>query len=132
MIDFLKKVWNSPNTLVGVLTMSLMGGTKKFKRRKDGHYESEVGTVFDTLMRKNHLAAITLGERVLYVAGAYNKERALHEEAHIEQGRKFGPLFFPAYGLKSIISKVKYKNWYKDNNFEKQARKAEKSDNTNV
>jgi Zn-dependent protease len=122
MIDW-KRGWTFPNTLVGMTTRSIFG-RKHFIDRGLGHYEAKPGSPFDRAMRQIGFAAITLGDQVLYVAGGMHKERVLHELEHVAQARRWGPLFFPAYGLASLWSLVRYGSAYRQNRFEQHARDA--------
>jgi hypothetical protein len=44
-----------------------------------------------------------------------------HERVHVRQAEKWGPLFFPAYGIGSLIALIRGKRAYRDNPFEKEA-----------
>lgn len=123
-----RRVWNSPNTLVGRVAMGLCGGSKAFRDRGDGHYEALPGTTLDRiLVSQLGKSAITLGDIVLYGPGcSSNKKRVTHEMQHIKQSRAWGPFFLPAYGLASVWSRVRYGNWYAGNWFERDAKAHEK------
>jgi len=107
------------NTAVGRAVKSV--GSKSWTEHYEGHYEAEAGSRFDKLMRNSNKAAITLGEVVLYVNGAYNEVRRAHEDVHVQQAKKHGIMFFINYGLASLRAMVTGKHFYKDNQFEIEA-----------
>ena len=107
------------NTAVGRAVKSI--GSKSWVEKYEGHYEAEAGSKFDKIMRKSNKAAITLGNVVLYVNGAYNEVRRAHEEVHVRQSKKHGIMFFVNYGLASLRALVTGKHYYRDNAFEQEA-----------
>jgi hypothetical protein len=118
------KVWNTPNTLIGLLTKGVFG-RRKFKRVGEQQYEALLGSPFDKFMRKIGFAAITLGEVVLFVNGGVTKKRLVHEMAHVKQGRKWGILFLPLYLSASLWGRLSEGTWYASNHFEKDAEERE-------
>ena len=116
------------NTAVG-RAVKKWGGDN-WVEKHPSHFEAEAGSKFDKLMRKHGKAAITLGEVVLYISGHYNEKRRAHEEVHVSQSRKLGILFFPAYGIASLLAMATGKHYYRDNHFEKEAEKAEDKDDS--
>lgn len=124
MSELLGKVWNSPNTLVGMGVRSLFG-RRAFIDRGLGHYEAKPGSAFDRTMQRMGKAAITLGEVVLYTSGSMTRRRVHHELEHVKQGRLWGPAFFPAYLIASLSAAFSGRRIYTDNLFESQARAAE-------
>ena len=123
-----RRGWTFPNTLVGLATRSLFG-RKHFIDRGLGHYEAKPASPFDRAMRKIGFSAITLGDIVFYVAGAFDGaavggsgRRVRHELEHVRQARRLGIFFFPAYGLASLWSLLRHGSAYRENVFEQQAR----------
>jgi hypothetical protein len=43
----------------------------------------------------------------------------------VRQAEKWGPLFFPAYGVASLIAIARGRHFYRDNVFEREAYEAE-------
>ncbi len=117
-----RRAWTFPNTLVGIAVRSLFGRTN-FIDKGFGHYEASPGSPFDRAMRRMNKAAITLGDQVLYVAGAMTQDRVYHELEHVSQARKWGPLFFPAYGVASLWALIRHGSLYRENTFERKARR---------
>jgi hypothetical protein len=69
--------------------------------------------------------ALTLGHVVLgRDASALAATRA-HERVHVRQYELWGPLFLPAYALASVVALVAGGHPYRDNWFEREARRAE-------
>ena len=120
MMDW-RRVWTFPNTVIGMATRSLFG-RKHFIDKGQGHYEAKSGSPFDRAMRRINRSAITLGDQVLYIAGAMTRDRVYHELEHVSQARRWGPLFFPVYGLASLWSLVRHGSLYRGNAFERRAR----------
>jgi uncharacterized metal-binding protein len=67
--------------------------------------------------------AITLGHVVIGLTAPDLDRLRLHEQAHVRQYERWGPLFFVAYPASSAWQWVQGKNAYWDNGFEVQARK---------
>jgi hypothetical protein len=67
--------------------------------------------------------AITFGHVVLAV-DELDPETLDHELVHVRQYERWGPLFFPAYGIASIVARLKGGGAYRDNGFEIAARRS--------
>jgi Zn-dependent protease with chaperone function len=65
--------------------------------------------------------AITFGHVVLSVDDL-DETILAHELAHVRQYESWGPAFFLAYPLASMVAKLHGKNAYRDNHFEAAAR----------
>jgi len=68
------------------------------------------------------LSAVTLGHVVLGASGPRLDALRAHERVHVRQYERWGPLFLPAYALSSLGQVVHGGHWYRDNDFERQAR----------
>lgn len=99
LVDLLGKLWNLPNTLLGLL----VGGL--------GHaFGGRVGVAHDAIeFRDNPLmnafspcGAITLGNVIVYGSRAYHL--AAHEQVHVLQGQFTGPLYLPLAVLGMSLS----------------------------
>jgi hypothetical protein len=122
MKEMFQRIWNSPNTLVG-LSVKAFFGNNNFEKHGDMHFVAKPGSRFDKQFEKMGKTAITLGEIILYKSDAFTRRTIEHEIVHVDQYRKYGPFFLPAYGISSIISRIKHGSWYRENEFEKKARK---------
>lgn len=66
-------------------------------------------------------SAMTLGHVVIARdADCHTRTRA-HERIHVKQCEGWGPFFIPAYLLTALVLKIRGKDAYRDNPFEKQA-----------
>lgn len=66
-------------------------------------------------------AAITLGEVVLARDAAELARTRAHERVHVAQARRWGPLFFLAYGLASLAAWRRGQCPYRGNRLEVEA-----------
>jgi len=66
-------------------------------------------------------AAITLGQVIVGVSSAELELLRLHEHIHVRQYLWFGPLFFVAYPLASLVAALRGKGAHSGNLFEAQA-----------
>jgi hypothetical protein len=71
-------------------------------------------------------SAITLGHVVLGQSSQALQQLRRHEHAHVAQYERWGPVFFLAYPMSSLIQWAKGNRPYLDNRFEVQAREAER------
>ena len=107
-------LWAGPNTLVGLLG-GLSTGTRPVRWRGVLLFEGAGGGLA-WFLRRRGFAAITLGHVI--VANRPLSDRLLaHELAHVAQHERWGPLFYPAYLLASVLG-------YRRNPFERAASRA--------
>jgi hypothetical protein len=66
-------------------------------------------------------SAITFGHVILSVGPAPD-DLVAHELVHVRQYERWGPLFIPAYLAASSWARLRGRNAYSDNPFERQAR----------
>ena len=64
---------------------------------------------------------MTLGHVVLGRDRASLERSRGHERVHVRQCERWGPLFLPAYGMASLIVKLRGGDAYRDNPFEREA-----------
>lgn len=124
LLRCLAVIWASPNSLFGLLwgcVARIAGGSI---RVVEGVIEIEgrgVAWVFDTLNRRQRIAAITFGHVVLgRDSGSLDRTRR-HERVHVAQYCRWGPLFIPAYLLSSAWLWLRGRDAYRDNPFEVEA-----------
>jgi len=113
-------IWTLPNTLLG---FALLPFTGKSDRQGGLHFIAELDSALDKTFNRLRISAMTLGECVLYRCGGFNPVTYEHECEHIRQYKLWGPMFLPAYLVASVVSRVKHGNWYRDNFFERAARR---------
>jgi hypothetical protein len=77
------------------------------------------------LLRRLPFAGLTLGHVVLARSRIELDRLRVHERVHVAQYERWGPLFFVAYPLSSLVCWARGRRAYEDNPFEIQARSAE-------
>jgi hypothetical protein len=116
-------VWAAPTTLVGVLAGILTlctGGRLQVCR---GAIEFHGGFA-RWLAEKWGFSAMTLGH-VIIGRDAWCLDACRdHEQAHVRQVERWGGLFIPAYLLASVVAWWRGGDYYLDNSFERDARRA--------
>jgi hypothetical protein len=118
--------WASPATLVGLALAGIAGAFGATARVRKGVVEVAGGrlTRFVGSSGPLCLIAITFGHVVLGVThGALERER-VHEHAHVRQYERWGVLFFPLYAASSCYERLRGRDPYRDNAFERKAREA--------
>jgi hypothetical protein len=117
--------WTSPTTSVGLLFLPLAvaGGGKV--RIVDGVIEIHGRWVAHFLRRwvpiSGGASAMTLGHVVIGRDQECLDVSRDHERVHVRQCERWGPLFIPAYLLASAVAKIRGRNAYFDNPFEREA-----------
>lgn len=66
-------------------------------------------------------SAMTLGHVVIARDAATHTRTREHERVHVRQCERWGPFFIPAYLLMSLVLKIRGKDAYMDNPFEREA-----------
>ncbi len=118
-------LWALPTTSVGLLLALIAVLTRGRACVHTGVLEVHGG--FATYFLK-HLtllprgaAAITFGHVVLGCDRRCLDLTRRHERVHVRQVERWGPFFLPAYGIASIIAKLRGGDAYHDNVFEREA-----------
>jgi hypothetical protein len=65
--------------------------------------------------------AITFGHVILGVEHAALAAVRAHEQVHVRQYERWGPLFLPLYVASSVVQVVRGRDPYRDNRFEREA-----------
>lgn len=112
-------IWPLPNTIIGLLVAL----TTWSKPVPDNHFPAIVFVWRGWLkwyMERHNYTGITFGH-VVFVRD-YKTPVICHELVHVYQNQIFGPLFFPLYGLFSLVAWL-WPGWhyYRDNLFERWA-----------
>lgn len=119
-----KYCWAAPYSLVGLLfglLAVLLGATA---RRADGALEfggGGLGRLLRGLPARLSFSAITFGHVILGVDHATLAQMREHEQVHVRQYERWGPLYVPAYLVSSMVEFLRGRNPYRDNYFERQA-----------
>lgn len=121
----LKYVWASPATACGIcvgFVAVLLGATVSvFTGVLEISLRPRHTRVTQALVRLPY-AAITLGHVVIAQSEECQTLLRTHERAHVAQYEKWGPLFFVAYPLESVLQRLLGRHPYLDNRFEVSAR----------
>lgn len=117
-------LWALPYSLLGLafgLAALLFGATA---RRQRGALEFAGGALGRTLARlppSVSFAAITFGHVILGTDHGTLAQMRDHEQVHVRQYERWGPLYVPAYLLSSFIELLRGRRPYLDNYFEREA-----------
>lgn len=123
-------LWASPNTLIGlVFGLVLLVATGARWRRVDGTFE--IAALRQAPRRRWPFAAITLGHVIVGTHIEELQRLRAHEQVHVRQCERWGPLFLPAYALAGVWQWVRGRRAYWDNPFEVEARRVEAEYRTN-
>jgi hypothetical protein len=124
--QIIKYLWASPNTLLGVLFMPaavLSGGRIQVV---DGIIELYGPAVAWLLQQCIPLQGGAHGITFGHVIIARDKDVLArcrhHEQAHVRQYERWGPLFIPVYLIASVVAYCQGGHPYHDNHFEQEAR----------
>jgi hypothetical protein len=108
--------WAAPSSLIGLVLAPFF----KQRRMRDGVLLCE-GATWPRLLGWRY-RAITFGHVVLSV-DELDEQTIAHELAHVRQYERWGPIFLPAYVLAALWCLVTGKHHYRDNPFERAARR---------
>lgn len=128
----LRYLWALPNTLFGLCFLPLTFGRGGRVQRREGVLELSSPAIA-RLLRKGSLLrggirAITLGHVVLGRDAATLDRCRRHEQVHVRQYERWGPLFVPAYLAASLFAYARGLDPYRDNRFEREAFACERTD----
>jgi hypothetical protein len=114
--------WAAPTTLVGLLAGALTLGTGGRVQRRRGALEFHGGFAswfFDVI----GFDAMTLGHAILGRDECCLDACRDHEQAHVRQVERWGAAFIPAYLAASLLAWGRGGHYYRDNWFERDARR---------
>ena len=121
--DVVGKVWNSPNTALGVLAGGVGYGLAQANRLRPGP-QPVPGVAFGhnavefTNNPLGGVSAVTLGNAILYSDDKYASEAGrAHEQAHTYQGQQLGPAYLPSNLLGGLWAMAKDGRWHGDHNW---------------
>lgn len=118
-------VWASPASALGLLAALplLLSGTRP--NVINGVLELAAGPGLRGWWLPSRVAAITFGHVVLGRCSGTLQHWRRHEHAHVRQYERWGVLFFLLYLGDSLCLWLHGRDAYRDNRFERAARKAE-------
>jgi hypothetical protein len=115
--------WTAPTTLVGLTAGALTLCTGGRVQRRLGTLEFH-GGFSRWFGRAFGFAAMTLGHVIIGRDTHCLDFCRGHEQAHVRQAERWGPLFIPAYLAASFWAWARGRHYYLDNPFERDARRA--------
>lgn len=118
---WLRVLWASPNTLIGLALGLLLMPAGARMRRVDGVLE--ISALRRAPRRRWPFAAITLGHVIVGTHAQELQRLRAHERVHVRQCERWGPLFLPAYLLAGVWQWARGRRAYWDNPFEVEARR---------
>lgn len=120
----LRYTWAAPTTAVGLVVggLTLLSGGRV--RRHTGALEFHGGFARWLLQsRVVRASAMTLGHVIIGRDDKCLDGCRDHEQAHVRQVERWGPLFLPAYALASLWAHARGRHYYLENRFEVDARR---------
>jgi hypothetical protein len=125
MARWMRMLWASPNTLVGLLLLTLWMLCGARVRWMDGVLEAAPSRPLRSGGWRMRLpfAAVTLGHVVVAVDNRELDRHRAHERVHVRQYERWGPAFLPAYVVSSAWQWLEGRHPYWDNRFEVEARR---------
>jgi uncharacterized RDD family membrane protein YckC len=120
-------VWAGPNSLLGLIVALLTAMSGGRVARSHGVLEAW-GGVASGLLRSTPIGAqaMALGHVVLGRDRPSLERTRAHELVHVRQAERWGPLFLPAYLAASAWAWLRGRHFYRDNCFEREARRGER------
>jgi hypothetical protein len=117
--------WAAPTTLVGLAAgvLTLASGGRVQVRRGALEFHGGFARWFLST-RVVSASAMTLGHAILGRDPDCLESCRDHEQAHVRQVERWGPLFLPAYVAASVWEWSRGRHYYLDNWFERDARRA--------
>ncbi|ABC75989.1 hypothetical protein [Syntrophus aciditrophicus] len=125
---FFKYCWVLPVSCIGILLIPLVifsGGAASIT---GGVIEIEGGILPFLLSRRrpnSTIEALTLGHVIIGRNHESLKRCRIHEQVHVRQYERWGPLFPPLYLLAGAVARLRGRDPYRDNRFEREALHAE-------
>jgi hypothetical protein len=123
MSRVLRYTWAAPTTLVGLVAGLLTLCTGGRVQRRRGALEFHGGFA-RWLADRCRFSAMTLGHVIIGRDPwclAFCRD---HEQAHVRQVERWGIAFLPAYLVASLLAWLRGADYYRDNWFERDARRA--------
>jgi hypothetical protein len=118
-------LWAAPTTSIGLLFVPLALISGGSIRVCQGVLEIQGGLV-TTFLRKivplpGGASAMTLGHVVIAQDAMLLDLTRSHERIHVRQCERWGPFFIPAYFIGAIYARLRGRQAYRDNPFEREA-----------
>lgn len=117
--------WAAPYTAIGLalgLVVVLFGGSGHVRQGALEFGGGGLGQRLSRLPAPVRFSAITIGHVVMGLDHRTLAAVRAHEQVHVRQYERWGPLFVPAYLLSSLVQLALGRRPYLDNRFEREAR----------
>jgi hypothetical protein len=124
LAPLLRYAWAAPYTALGLvlaLPAVVAGARVRAQRGVVEVCGGLLGAQLARLPAPLGFSAMTLGHVILAVDAASLAELRPHENVHVRQYERWGPLFLPAYLLSSLVQGLRGRNPYRENHFEREA-----------
>ncbi|NRA58123.1 MAG: hypothetical protein HRU13_08450 [Phycisphaerales bacterium] len=117
-------LWASPATLIGLL-VGVLGLITGGRTRRSGRVLEFHGGAVTWLLDRAPVRplALTLGHVILGCSLEALDRCHEHELVHVSQYERWGPFFIPAYLTCSLVLRLRGRDAYRDNPFERAAYK---------
>ena len=116
--------WAAPYSLLGLalaLFAVLLGARVRVRGGALEVGGGGLGKVVSHLPAPIAFSAITFGHVILGVDTATLTAVRAHEQVHVRQYERWGPVFLPAYLLSSLWQLLRGRDPYRENHFEREA-----------
>jgi hypothetical protein len=123
-LRLLAYAWAAPYSAVGFLVglLALLFGARMHVHQGALEFGGgRIGALLARLPGRFRFCAITFGHVILGVDHTALAAARAHEQVHVRQYERWGPLFIPAYLLSSLAQWVCGRSPYLDNHFEREA-----------
>jgi heme A synthase len=117
------RAWAFPATLIGLVLALLVVATGGQVRIVDGVVEAADGALAGWLRPRARFCAITFGHVVLALDRDTHRRCRAHERVHVRQYERWGAVFLVAYVGSSLWQRLRGRDAYRDNRFEREARR---------
>ncbi|HWQ08814.1 MAG TPA: hypothetical protein VN436_06900 [Holophaga sp.] len=121
-------LWAGPCSLAGLVVVSVALGMGAQARLRDGTLQVAGGRFASFLSRlptRLRILAFTNGHVIFALSWSVMDDYRAHELVHVRQYERWGPLFPVLYLGASLLLKLRGRDPYFDNPFERAARRAE-------
>lgn len=115
------RLWASPTSVLGLVAALVLLPLGARARRVDGVLE--IAAMRRLPRRAWPFEAITLGHVIIGTHAAVLERLRTHEQVHVRQCERWGPLFLPVYLLAGAWQWARGRDAYWDNPFEVEARR---------
>jgi hypothetical protein len=116
--------WAAPYSVLGVvlgLLALLFGARAQVNQGALEFGGGRLGALLSRLPAPFCFSAVTFGHVILGIDHVTLAAARSHEQVHVRQYERWGPLFIPAYLLSSLAQLVRGRRPYLDNRFEREA-----------